>query len=85
MPVFLRQLLIQRGIQLIEVPEEEYHTLGCNVLALAPRVCMMVSGNENTKRQLEDAGAKVYEYKGEEISIKGTGGPTCLTSPVVRI
>ena len=84
MPVFLRQLLIQRGIQLIEVPEEEYHTLGCNVLALAPRVCMMVSGNENTKRQLEDAGAKVYEYKGEEISIKGTGGPTCLTSPVVR-
>ena len=45
---------------------------------------MMVSGNENTKQQLENAGAKVYEYKGEEISVKGTGGPTCLTSPVIR-
>lgn len=84
MPVFFRQLLIERGIQLIEVSEEEYHTLGCNVLALAPRVCMMVSGNENTKQQLIDAGATVYEYKGEEISVKGTGGPTCLTSPVIR-
>ena len=84
MPVFFRQMLIERGIQLIEVPEDEYHTLGCNVLALAPRVCMMVTGNETTKQQLEDAGATVYEYKGEEISIKGTGGPTCLTSPVIR-
>ncbi|WP_186668178.1 dimethylarginine dimethylaminohydrolase family protein [Sporosarcina sp. BP05] len=84
MPVFFRQLLIERGIQLIEVSEEEYHTLGCNVLALAPRVCMMVTGNTTTKQKLIDAGATVYEYKGEEISVKGTGGPTCLTSPVIR-
>ncbi|WP_203247468.1 dimethylarginine dimethylaminohydrolase family protein [Sporosarcina beigongshangi] len=84
MPVFFRQLLIERGIELIEVPEDEYHTLGCNVLALAPRVCVMVDGNASTKQQLLDVGATVYEYKGEEISIKGTGGPTCLTSPVVR-
>ena len=84
MPVFFRQLLMERGIQLIEVPEVEYHNLGCNVLALAPRVCVIVSGNDSTKQQLIDAGATVYEYKGEEISVKGTGGPTCLTSPVVR-
>ncbi len=84
MPVFFRQLLIERGIQLIEVPENEYHTLGCNVLALAPRVCVIANGNASTKQQLIDAGATVYEYKGEEISVKGTGGPTCLTSPVVR-
>ncbi|MBO0601517.1 amidinotransferase [Sporosarcina sp. E16_3] len=84
MPVFFRQLLIERGIQLIEVPEDEYHTLGCNVLALAPRVCVIANGNASTKKQLIDAGATVYEYKGEEISVKGTGGPTCLTSPVVR-
>ncbi|KAB2338057.1 amidinotransferase [Cytobacillus depressus] len=84
MPVFFRQLLIERGIQLIEVPEEEYHRLGCNVLALAPRVCMMVSENPSTKQQLIDAGATVYEYKGHEISYLGTGGPTCLTSPVIR-
>ncbi|MBB4823090.1 N-dimethylarginine dimethylaminohydrolase [Sporosarcina luteola] len=84
MPVFFRQLLLERGIQLIEVPKEEYDVLGCNVLALAPRVCVIPRGNDFTKRQLEEAGATVYEYKGDEISVKGTGGPTCLTCPVVR-
>lgn len=85
MPVAFRKLLLSKGIQLIEVPKAEYDLLGCNVLAVAPRVCIMVAGNESTRRQLEEAGATVYEYKGEEISIKGTGGPTCLTSPAVRI
>lgn len=84
MPVFFRQQLIELGIQLIEVPEAEYQTLGCNVLALKPRVCIISDGNDNTKHQLEEAGAVVYEYKGSEISYKGTGGPTCLTAPVVR-
>ncbi|WP_053362824.1 arginine deiminase family protein [Bacillus sp. FJAT-27251] len=84
MPVFFRQLLLKKGIQLIEVPDGEYLTLGCNVLALAPRVCVMVSGNQSTKQKLMDAGATVYEYAGNEISFKGTGGPTCLTSPVIR-
>lgn len=84
MPVFFRQLLIKRGIKFIEVPNDEYLNLGCNVLALSPRVCVMVAGNEVTKKQLIDVGATVYEYKGNEISYKGTGGPTCLTCPVVR-
>lgn len=84
MPVFLRQMLIKRGFRLVEVPEDEYLRLGCNVLALAPRVCMMVSGNPFTKQQLIDAGATVYEYDGNEISYLGTGGPTCLTCPVER-
>jgi N-dimethylarginine dimethylaminohydrolase len=84
MPVFFRQFLLERKIKLIEVPENEYQTLGCNVLALAPRVCMIVSGNNYTKKQLDVAGATVYEYKGKEISYKGTGGPTCLTAPVKR-
>ncbi|MCT6924066.1 arginine deiminase family protein [Metasolibacillus sp.] len=84
MPVFFRQLLLARGIQLIEVPKEEYDVLGCNVLALAPRVCVIPAGNPVTKQQLIDAGATVYEYKGDEITVKGTGGPTCLTCPVVR-
>lgn len=85
MPVFFRQLLIDRGIQLIEVTDPEYDNLGSNILALAPRVCMVVAGNPITKQRLLDAGATVYEYEGEEISYKGTGGPTCLTSPVERI
>ncbi|WP_260287713.1 dimethylarginine dimethylaminohydrolase family protein [Peribacillus aracenensis] len=84
MPVFFRKMLIERGIQLIEVPVDEYLTLGCNVLAIAPRVCVISSGNAYTKQKLIDAGATVYEYKGTEISFKGTGGPTCLTCPVVR-
>lgn len=84
MPVFMRQLLVEKGIQFVEVPEEEYLTLGCNVLALAPRVCVIPAGNPSTKEQLLAAGATVYEYNGREISYLGTGGPTCLTCPVVR-
>ncbi|AIY06764.1 hypothetical protein Plano_2799 [Planococcus sp. PAMC 21323] len=85
MPVAFRKKLLARGIQLIEVPKAEYDLLGCNVLAVAPSVCIMVAGNELTKHQLQQAGAIVYEYEGEEISVKGTGGPTCLTSPAVRL
>ncbi|ARK32340.1 dimethylarginine dimethylaminohydrolase family protein [Halalkalibacter krulwichiae] len=85
MPVFFRNLLIERGFRLLEVTKEEYERLGSNVLALAPRICLVVAGNPLIKQQLVDAGATVFEYKGEEISYKGTGGPTCLTCPVVRI
>ncbi|MBD8519952.1 MULTISPECIES: dimethylarginine dimethylaminohydrolase family protein [Lysinibacillus] len=84
MPVFFRQLLVERGIQLVEVPKDEYDTLGCNVLALAPRVCVIPEGNTVTKQQLIEAGATVFEYKGHQISVLGTGGPTCLTCPVIR-
>jgi len=84
MPVFFRQLLVERGIQLVEVPKDEYDTLGCNVLALAPRVCVIPEGNTVTKQQLIQAGATVFEYKGHQISVLGTGGPTCLTCPVIR-
>lgn len=85
MPVFFRQLLLERGIKLIEVPEDEYNNLGCNVLALAPRIAMIPASNPQTKAGLEAEGVTVYEYKGDEISFKGTGGPTCLTCPVERL
>lgn len=84
MPVMLRQWLLQQGFTLIEVPQVEYETLGCNVLALAPRVVVIAAGNPQTEQALTAAGATVYTYKGDEISLKGTGGPTCLTSPVKR-
>ena len=84
MPITFRNLLLQRGFQLVEVPEEEFESMGCNVLALAPGVCLMVDGNPKTKAALEAAGCKVIVYKGEEISVKGGGGPTCLTRPVSR-
>ena len=85
MPVSFRELLLERGIELIEVDDEEYANLGSNVLALAPRLCLMPAGNPKTKEKLEKAGAKVFEYQGNDISFKGTGGPTCLTLPVTRL
>jgi len=54
------------------------------VLAIAPRQCVVVAGNPRTRTQLEEAGAEVLVYSGEEISLKGGGGPTCLTRPIVR-
>jgi N-dimethylarginine dimethylaminohydrolase len=84
MPIAFRNLLLSRGYRLIEVPAEEFESMGCNVLALAPRVCLMVAGNPKTKDALEQAGCKVIVYQGEEISVKGGGGPTCLTRPVYR-
>jgi len=84
MPVPFRQLLISRGMQLVEVPDEEFESMGANVLALAPRRCVMIAGNPVTHARLEVAGATVYEYAGKEISVKGGGGPTCLTRPLWR-
>ncbi len=85
MPVSFRELLIERGIELIEVPDDEYDYLGSNVLAIAPRKCVMLKGNTKTKEMLEKAGAEVFEYSGHEVSYRGTGGPTCLTMPIYRL
>jgi N-dimethylarginine dimethylaminohydrolase len=79
-----RQLLLDRGFTLVEVPDEEYDSMGCNVLAIAPRKAIMVAGNPVTKARLEAAGAEVWEYEGSDISVKGAGGPTCLTRPFWR-
>ena len=84
LPVPFRQYLIDRGIKLIEVPDEEYDSMGCNVLAVAPRKVIMIDGNPITKQRLEFEGVDVHTYDGSEISIKGTGGPTCLTRPFLR-
>lgn len=84
MPIRFRNELLKRGFDFIEVPEQEFESMGCNVLALAPRKCLMVEGNPITKQRLESSGCEVITYKGEEISIKGGGGPTCLTRPYLR-
>ncbi len=85
MPIKFRNELLERGFQLVEVPEQEFDSMGCNVLAVAPRDCLMVDGNPITRKLLEDAGASVHIYEGNEISVKGGGGPTCLTRPIDRI
>ena len=84
MPIAFRNDLINRGYKFVEVPEEEFESMGCNVLAIAPRKCIMVSGNPKTKLLLERAGCTIFEYQGNEISVKGGGGPTCLTRPILR-
>jgi N-dimethylarginine dimethylaminohydrolase len=84
MPVRLVELLAERAIRLIEVPDEEFETMGPNVLALAPRVALALHGNPETRRRMEQAGVEVLVYTGNELSRKGDGGPTCLTRPILR-
>lgn len=84
MPIRLLQLLGDRGVRIVEVPEEEFDTMGPNVLALAPRVALAVDGNPRTRRRMQDAGVEVLVYEGSDISLKGEGGPTCLTRSVLR-
>lgn len=84
MPTRLVELLQSRGVELVELPEEEFETMGCNVLALAPRVALALGGNPQTRRRLEAAGVDVRVYEGKELSLKGDGGPTCLTRPLLR-
>jgi dimethylargininase len=84
LPVRLVELLVERGIELVEVPDEELASQGPNVLALAPRVALALDGNPETRRRLERAGVDVRVYPGEELSHKGEGGPTCLTRPILR-
>ncbi|PWK53205.1 dimethylarginine dimethylaminohydrolase family protein [Pleionea mediterranea] len=84
MPVPFRQYLLDTGVRLVEVPEQEYDSQGCNVLAVAPGVCVAVEGNPITHQRLLDAGAEVHTFKGKDICEKGCGGPTCLTRPLER-
>jgi N-dimethylarginine dimethylaminohydrolase len=82
-PVALLQELRRRGMEWISVPEEDWLTLGCNVLAVRPGVCVIASGNDATAQALVDRGCEVHVYAASEIS-KGEGGPTCLTRPILR-
>jgi dimethylargininase len=83
-PVRLLELLSERGIDVIDVPDEEFESMGPNVLALGPRRALALDGNDETRRRMEAAGVEVVTYQGDEISRKGDGGPTCLTRPLLR-
>ena len=84
MPPEFLEWLAARGIQFIDVPDEEFMLMGCNVLALGPRHCVMLDRLPKTKKLMIQAGCRVQTYRGDEISRKGEGGPTCLTRPLVR-
>ena len=85
MPIPFREWLVDKGMQLVEVPDEEFPTMGCNVLTIAPREVVMVKGNPETRRRMEEAGCKVHVIDADAISVPGEGGPTCLTRPLMRV
>jgi len=84
LPVGLWERLRDLGIRLVEVPDEEFSTLGCNVLAVRPGVAIVAQGNPRTRAALEREGCEVHPYAADEIGINGSGGPTCLTRPILR-
>jgi len=84
-PVRLLRLLADRDIAIVEVPDEELESQGANVLALGPRRAVALDGNPETRLRMERAGVDVTVYRGDEISKKGDGGPTCLTRPLLRL
>jgi N-dimethylarginine dimethylaminohydrolase len=84
LPVGLWELMTSLGIRLVEVPDEEYPTLGCNVLAVRPGVVITAEGNPVTRRGLEAAGCEVHAIPLGEVGENGSGGPTCLTRPILR-
>ena len=84
LPVQFLEQLQKYNIELIDVSDKEYYTMGCNVLALSPRRVIMLKGNPITKKKLEAKNVEVFTYKGNEISLKGSGGLTCLTKPFLR-
>ncbi len=84
MPVPFWQLLQARGFRFVAVPDAEFATMGPNVLAIKPGLCLMLQGNPITQQRLEAAGCTVLTYQGDEISLKAEGGATCLTRPLLR-
>ena len=84
MSVRFRNHLMDRGFRLVEVPDYEFDSLGCNVLAVAPRKCLVEKSNGVTIARLQEAGCEVTPFDGTHMCVPGGGGPTCLTRPVLR-
>ena len=82
-PVALLDALRVRGIDWVVVPDAEYASLGCNVLAVRPGVVVIAEGNDETAMLLRQRGVHVHIYSASQIN-KGEGGPTCLTRPLWR-
>jgi N-dimethylarginine dimethylaminohydrolase len=84
LPAGLYELLMDLRIRTIAVEETEFETLGCNILAVRPGVVIVAAGNPAISVALADAGCEVHTFDASEIGLNGSGGPTCLTRPVLR-
>jgi N-dimethylarginine dimethylaminohydrolase len=78
------ELLKARGYQFIEIDHSERETLACNVLSLGKRRLLALAENAKTNEKLRAAGFDVRTFPGSELCINGSGGPTCLTRPLLR-
>jgi len=78
------ELLKSRGYNFIEIDPAERDTLACNVLALGNNRLLALEENRNTNARLRNAGFDVRTFPGSEICVNGSGGPTCLTRPLLR-
>jgi N-dimethylarginine dimethylaminohydrolase len=77
-------LLQSRGFKFIEIDASERDTLACNVLSLGNNRLLAIEENHKTNARLGQAGFDVRTFPGHELCINGSGGPTCLTRPVLR-
>jgi N-dimethylarginine dimethylaminohydrolase len=84
LPVGLWELLQDLGYRLIEVSDDEFPKLGCNVLVIRPGVAIVADGNPRVVRALAATGVEVHPVAVSEIGLNGSGGPTCLTRPILR-
>ncbi len=84
LPIGLLKLLKKLDIKTISIADEDYDSLGCNVLPLSTTKCLITSGNNKTCKIIEENGIEVIEFQASEICYKGSGGPTCLTRPIYR-
>lgn len=84
MAVAFVELLRELGWTFIDIPAEEFDSMGCNVLALGQGRCVIANRNPGTSARLAEAGFTVLEYTGDHISHNRQGGPTCLTRPILR-
>lgn len=78
------EMLKEREFEFVPIAEEERGTMAANVLALGERTLLAIAANRETNARMRGAGFEVLTYEGSEISQNGSGGPTCLTRPLVR-
>jgi N-dimethylarginine dimethylaminohydrolase len=78
------ELLQQRGFQWIEIDQAERDTLAGNVLSLGKNRLLAIEENRHTNARLREAGYDLRTFPGSELCINGSGGPTCLTRPLLR-
>ena len=83
-PIRLLEFLKSRNISWLTVNDTEVHTQGANILTVAPDVVVLAAGNPEIEGKLRESGVTVHIFNGENVAVKGDGGPTCLTAPLLR-